>query len=233
MRRWRRLRMCADQAAGLHRRYASPAAVALFSAQAEAARRVARGIERAGRRVLLLDLGGRHLDANRTRALFDWPVQLARQRLQPIAANGIDVIRAAGACVGGREWLSAGAAYDVLLFDAGALGDEVPDLAAGTRAVIVDVAADDVCASYALIKTLHAQRRALAVLLGGDGAGCARVAAAAERFLAATHDPRPAVKIHALDDSDALLARIMPARGAPAETAAARSERGEQDFENG
>ncbi len=205
--------MPVDQAAGLRRRLHREQAqvISLFSAQALPARMLAQAMQNLGKRVLLLDITGRQLDASRTRALFDWRQQIARKHLQPIPMHGIDVIRASGAPIGAAAFIQSAVGYDGLIFDAGELHPDGMAFDLDTaQTLILDVEAhhESVCNSYALIKTLHERKAALSVMLCGDARRCERIEAAAGQFLGGVTGLRLPVKIDDNVDYGALAARI-------------------------
>lgn len=205
--------MAVDQAAGLRRRLHREQiqVISLFSAQALPARTLAHAMQNLGKRLLLVDITGRQLDASRTHALFDWRQQIARKHLQPIPMHGIDVVRACGAPIGAAALIQSAVGYDGLIFDAGELHpDEMAFDLDTAQTLILDVEPrhESVCNSYALIKTLHQRRAALSVMLCGDARCCERIAAAAGQFLGDETGLRLPLEIHDNVDYGALGARI-------------------------
>lgn len=179
--------MPADQAAGLRRlrQAQAPICITCFLDGAAATQALLRALSVLGKRVLLVDMDGRHLAATRTRSLFDWRQQLQRRRLQALPLPHGEGLYAPGAQGGDAEILDAGHAYDCVVFDAGAMSASL-DLATGRTQILVlqlDATADSIALAYSLLKTLHATDNASNVLLCGPPSACIRLTQAARHFL--------------------------------------------------
>lgn len=177
----------ADQAAGLRRlRQAQPPiCVTCFLDRAASTQALLRALSVLGKRILLVDMDGRHLAVSRTQCLFDWRQQLQRRQLQGLPLPHGEGLYAPGAQGGDAEILEAAHAYDCVVFDAGVLSSSL-DLAIGrtqTLVLQVDATADSLAVAYSLLKTLHAADSASNVLLYGTASACARLTQAARHFL--------------------------------------------------
>ena len=179
--------MPADQAAGLRRlREAQPPiCITCFLDRAASTQALLRALSALGKRILLVDMDGRHLAVSRTRSLFDWRQQLQRRQLHGLPLPHGEGVYAPGAQGGDAGILEAAYAYDCVVFDAGALSSSLA-LATGrkqTLVVQVDVTADSLALAYSLLKTLHSSDNAPDVLLCGAASACARLTQAARHFL--------------------------------------------------
>jgi hypothetical protein len=177
----------ADQAAGLRRlrRAQAPICITCFLDRAASTQALLRALSVLGKRILLVDMDGRHLAATRTRSLFDWRQQLQRRQLQGLPLPHGEGLYAPGAQGGDAEILEAAHAYDCVVFDAGMLSSS-PSLATGRKQTLVlqvDATADSLALGYALLKTLHASDDASDVLLYGAASACTRLSQAARHFL--------------------------------------------------
>jgi len=177
----------ADQAAGLRRlRHAqAPICITCFLNRAAATQALLRALSVLGKRILLVDMDGRHLAVSRTQSLFDWRQQLQRRQLQGLPLPHGEGLYAPAAQGGDAEILEAAQAYDCVVFDAGVLSSSLA-LASGTRQTLVlqvDATAGSLALGYALLKTLHASDNASDVLLYGAASACTRLTQAARHFL--------------------------------------------------
>lgn len=200
--------MQADQAAGLRRMWGHqpPVCVAAFFADAASAPSLMRALAGREVRTLLVDCVGRHLGANRARSLFDWRRQLEQARLSVLPLPHGDGLLAPGAVAGDAGILAAAVAYDCVVFDAGPLTQSV-DLAPGVSLVLLlqlDEGLPSLERAYALLKSLHREDPARAVLLSGPAAVCARLADAARHFLGEAL----AARIWTAGDADAHFAAL-------------------------
>lgn len=179
--------MPADQAAGLRRlrQAQAPICITCFLDRAASTQALLCALSVLGKRILLVDMDGRHLAVSRTQSLFDWRQQLQRRQLQGLPLPHGEGLYAPGAQAGDTEILEAAHAYDCVVFDAGALSSSL-DLAAGrtqTLVLQVDATADSLALGYSLLKTLHAAENASDVLLYGAASACIRLTQAARHFL--------------------------------------------------
>ena len=182
--------MQADQAAGLRSKplRARVQTVSLFATQPGFALRLAHALQARHGRVLLIDSAGCHALAAKTQSIFAWEQQVARQRLQTISIQGVDVLHAPDVLGGEAAIVQAGAAYDYVLFDGHHLQSERVALDPRTsQTFIVEVSAqpEATCNAYALLKTLYQHKLDGRVFLWGDPAGCERVISATHFFLQA------------------------------------------------
>ena len=179
--------MPADQAAGLRRlrQAQTPICVTCFLARAASTQALLRALSGLGKRILLVDMDGRHLAVSRTQSLFDWRQQLQRRQLQGLPLPHGEGMYAPGAQGGDAEILEAAFAYDCVLFDAGVLSSSLA-LATGRKQMLVlqvDATADSLALGYSLLKTLHSSGNASDVLLYGAASACIRLTQAARHFL--------------------------------------------------
>jgi hypothetical protein len=180
--------MPVDQAAGLRRRLTqqAPRSISFFSANAQPVQGLGRAMQARGWRVLLVDITGRQFAESRTRPLFDWQQQAARQCLQALPVDGLEGLLAAGAQAGEPAIVAAANGYDCVLFDAGKI--QTPHVALTpdplqTLILHLTMASESICNAYALIKALQQTGNVASVLLWGEPMSCGRTAAAARAYL--------------------------------------------------
>lgn len=185
--------MSADQAAGLRRNQVRRDAqvITLWSGHAAVAQRLARAIQLCGRRVLLVDTTGRHAMAGQAQSIFSWQQQIARKQVQPVCANGIDLLHAPDAQAGEAGIVQASSGYDTVLFDAGLIQSGLLALDSNTLQTMIvqtDAHSETACNAYALIKTLADHNLAWPVFLVGEATQCERIVSAAKTFLSLKSD---------------------------------------------
>jgi hypothetical protein len=205
--------MPVDQAAGLRRRLTrqAPRSVSFFSAHAYPVQGLSGAMQAQGWRVLLVDMSGRQFAASRTRPLFDWRQQAARQCLQALPVDGLEGLLAVGAQAGEPAIVAAASGYDCVLFDAGKI--QTPHVALTpeplqTLILHLAMAPESICNAYALIKALHQTGNAASVLLWGEPMPCERTVAAARTYLGTGANLPVIVNAPDNDPYTALAARI-------------------------
>lgn len=179
----------ADQAAGLRSKQPRRdlRVVSLIGTPADFAPRLAQALIARDQKTLLVDSLSRHARTYKTQFIFGWQQQLARQGLQVLSVNGVEVMHAPGAQGGDTAIVRAGANYHAVLFDGYALQS---DLALESRTpqtllVWLHAHSDTLEHAYALIKILHQHKLPWRVILMGDAALAERVMAAVAYFLPA------------------------------------------------
>lgn len=177
----------ADQAAGLRSKplRAGGRVISLWDTPFGFAVRLAQALMANQQKVLLVDSVGRHARARNTHFIFGWQEQVARQALQTISIDGVDVLHAPGAQAGETDIVQAGAAYDVVLFDGYTLRADLALESRTPQTLLVALSAhpDVLADTYALIKTLPQNNRDWRVMLLGEFALAERVMAATTYFM--------------------------------------------------
>ncbi len=206
----------ADQAAGLRNHIPRRAVrvVTLFTLQHHLAGRLARALQNAANRVLLIAGAARSVHALRTQSIFGWEQQVARQCLQPISVEGIPTLNAPGAQAGDTALIQASADYHYVLFDLAYPEAEALALDPRTQqTLIVDVnpQPEALCKVYALLKTLHQHNLNWRVILCGEPASCARIVATTHYFMPAQSQWLEVASLEADAHLTALAARISAA----------------------
>jgi hypothetical protein len=160
-----------------------------------------RALADVGRRVLLVDMDGRHLADKPARSLFDWRRQVSQARLQVLPLPYGDGLFAPGVQGGEAAMLGAAHDYDCVLFDPGPLAPVVALDPGAPQTVVLqlDTGPQRLELGYALLKSLHLARSPCATLLCGAPAACRRMvetlehclgqAAAASVWTAGDEDP--------------------------------------------
>lgn len=178
--------MPADQAAGLRRCRVRRSAriTSVFAAHPNSALRLADTLKAGGARVLLIDTEGS--GAHQAQSIFGWRQQIARQCLQTISMQGVEVLNAPGAQAGEASIVAAGGAYDHIVFDmrnkpSGTL--ELDTAIQQTLIVEVHAQTERVCHVYSLLKTLSQTQPERCVILWGAPASCERLVAACAQFM--------------------------------------------------
>ena len=207
----------ADQAAGLRSKSARrglPQVVSLLSTPLDWAVYLAQALQALHHKILLVDSAGRHALASKTQFIFGWEQQVARQRLQTIEINGIDVLHAPGAHAGDAAILQTGADYDYVLFDGQTLQPDTLNLDPRTPQTLVvglNAHPDALCNTYALIKTLRQNKLDWRVMLLGEPALGERLVSATDHFMQGGSPRLELVNIEADAHLVALAARISAA----------------------
>lgn len=211
--------MQVDQAAGL--RTSLPRrdvrVITVFTAQLNLAARLARALQNAANRVLLVASAARSTQVLRTQSIFGWQQQVARQCLQPISVEGIATLDAPGAQGGDPRLIQASGEYDYVLFDG--LYPEAEFLALDPRTqqtLILDVNSHEPEALFkvfSLIKTVHQHHLNWRVILCGEIALCDRIIAATDYFIPAQSHWLEVASLEADARLAALAARISAAAG--------------------
>lgn len=206
----------ADQAAGLRSKGArqGPKVISLLSLPPDWAARLAQALQALNHKILLVDSAGRHTLASKTQFIFGWEQQVARQRLQTITMNGIDVLHAPGAYAGDAAIVQTGVGYDYVLFDGQTLQPETLNLDPSTPQTLVvalNAHPDALCNTYALIKTLHQNKLAWRVMLLGESSLGERLVSATDYFMQGASPCLERVNIEADAHLAALAARISAA----------------------
>ncbi len=206
----------ADQAAGLRSKRArqGPKVISLLSLPPDWAARLAQALQALNHKILLVDSAGRHTLASKTQFIFGWEQQVARQRLQTITMNGIDVLHAPGACAGDAAIVQTGADYDYVLFDGQTLQPDTLNLdprTPQTLVVALNAHPDALCNTYALIKTLHQNKLVWHVMLLGESTPGEQIISAAAYFMQEVSPSLELVNIEADAHLVALAARISAA----------------------
>ncbi len=179
--------MQADQAEGLRRRAARRPlrAIHCFFDSPRSTQRLAAALQRQGRRVLLVDAGGRVFAESSARSLFDWRAQVERGCLHTLPLPHGDGWHAPGLQADAPALARLALEYDCLLIDA------APDTAAwrplpgAAQVIVLEVSAGGTALMerYAFLKTVSALGTPAGVGLLGDAATCARLLAACRQFL--------------------------------------------------
>lgn len=207
--------MQADQAAGLRNKHSRGGVrvLSLFETPPSVAPQLARALQARHHRVLLVDSLGRHARASRTQSIFGWEQQAARQRLQTITVDGVDVLHAPGAQAGDMAITQAAADYDYVLFDGATLQADAAIDARTPQTLFVALSTlpDRISRTYALIKTLHENRLDWRVLLLGESTVAERLVSATDYFLRAHSKCLEQVNIEADAHLTALAAKISAA----------------------
>ena len=207
----------ADQAAGLRRTQTRRGAqvVTVFTTQRNLAARLARALQNAANRILLISGAARPVQALRTQSIFGWQQQVVRQCLQPISVEGIPTLNAPGARAGEAALVQTSADYDYALFDWAYPEDEALSLDPRTsQTLVVDVSShqpEALCKVYALLKTLHQHNLNWRVILCGEPALCDRIIAATHYFISAQSSWLEVASLEADAHLTALAARISAA----------------------
>ena len=208
--------MLADQAAGLRSRSRRHdlRVISLMNTSTDFAPRLAQALMTCHQKVLLVDSLGRHLRASKTHFLFGWQQQLARQRLQTLSVEGVEVMHATGAPAGDTTIVRASAKYHAVMFDGYPLQTEIALDTRTPQILLVALSAhpDSLKYAYALIKTLHQQKLDWRVLLIGEAAFAERIIAATSYFLPAQTGLLEYVDLGADAHLHALAAKISAAQ---------------------
>ena len=208
--------MLADQAAGLRSRPPRHdlRVISLMNTSTDFAPRLAQALMACHQKILLVDNLGRHVRASKTHFLFGWQQQLARQRLQTLSVEGVEVMHATGAPAGDTTIVRASAEYHAVVFDGYPLQTEIALDARTPQILLVALSAhpDSLEYAYALIKTLHQEKLDWRVLLIGEAALAERIIAATSYFLPAQTGSLEYVNLGADAHLHALAAKILAAQ---------------------
>ena len=204
-----------DQAAGLRSKQLAHhlCVISLIDTPIDFAPRLAQALMARDQKILLIDSLDRHTRASKTQFIFGWQQQLARQRLQTLSVEGVEVMHAPGAQAGDTTIVRASADYHAVVFDGYLLQTEIALDSSTPQILLVALSAhpDTLANVYALIKTMHQHKLNWQVLLIGDAALAERVMAAVAYFLPAQCGSLEYVNLDADAHLHALAARISAA----------------------